>query len=196
MTDKTDKELIAEYAAGDEEAFKTIVTRYLKPLYNFIYRLTGKQEEADDITQEVFVKLWKNIKKYNPDQNFKPWLYKITRNTTIDWQRRRKAVVFSDFETEDGENYFEESLTDLNPLPEEVFSRAEDKKFMDGVLKKISPLYREVLSLYYESDMTFDEIGKVLGKPLNTVKSQHRRAIMQLRKLLDAPKDDDNSYKD
>lgn len=194
MSEKTDKQLIEEYVGGEKEALHSLIRRHLKSIFNFVYRLTGKAEEAEDITQDVFIKLWKNVRKYDSDQEFKPWLYKIARNATIDWQRRRKELVFSDFETRDGENYLEENLPDLSPLPEEMFKKAEDKQFLDKILKEISPEYREVLFLYYDGDLTFAEIGKILGKPLNTVKSQHHRALLSLRNLLNAPENERISY--
>lgn len=189
MAEKTDAELIEEYTNGDESALPILISRYLKPIYNFVFRMVG-ESEADDVTQEVFIKLWKNIKKYDSRQSFKTWAYRIARNTAIDRLRKKKEFVFSDFDIyENDGNILSDNLADTAPLPEELLIKTENKLFLDNLLSQISPNYREVLLLHYEEDMTFDEMGKVLGKPLNTVKSQHRRALTKLRELLQsAPK--------
>lgn len=85
--DKDDNQLIIDYLAGNEASFTLLVKRHLKPVYNFAYRLCGDKVAAEDIAQETFLKIWKNIKKYKHSENFKPWLFKIARNTTIDWLR-------------------------------------------------------------------------------------------------------------
>jgi RNA polymerase sigma-70 factor (ECF subfamily) len=180
---KSDQQLIADYLDGEEKALEELVNRYLKSIYNFIYRITNSLEEAEDITQETFLKLWKNLEKYNQEENFKAWLFAIARNTTIDWLRKKKNIKFSDFESEEDENKFENSLVDKTPLPNELAVKSEQKQKLDRVLNKLPIIYREVLLLHYYEDLTFDEIGKVLNKPLNTVKSQHRRALVAIKKL-------------
>jgi RNA polymerase sigma-70 factor (ECF subfamily) len=97
-------------------------------------------------------------------------------------------VAISRFENEDGDNILLDTLHDTEPLPFEQLALAEDKKHTEKLLEKLSPLYREVLILRYYHEFTFEEIGRVLEKPLDTVKSQHRRALILLRKLLNAPK--------
>lgn len=98
--------------------------------------------------------------------------------------RKKKSLLFSDFENDDGGNSLTESLSDSEPLPDEIFAKAEEKNILDNALAELSPAHREVLFLHYNELFTFDEIGKVLGKSLNTVKSRHRRALMKLRKIL------------
>jgi len=97
--------------------------------------------------------------------------------------RKKKNIKFSDFEDEEGENKLENSLVDKNPLPNEIAASSEEKRKLDKVLSKLPILYREVLLLHYYENLTFDEIGKVLNKPLNTVKSQHLRALVSIKKL-------------
>ena len=85
----------------------------------------------------------------------------------------------------DNENSFAENIPDKDLLPDEALQKLEDSQFLNEILEKIRPDYREILVLHYQEEMTFAEIGKILTKPLNTVKSQHRRAILELRKMLD-----------
>ncbi len=183
-----DKQLVAQYGKGDEDALATLIRRHIKPVYNFIYRFTGNAHDAEDIVQEAFVKVWRNINKYRPDESFKTWLFAIAHNTAIDLLRKKKHLVFSDFENSEGENFLLETLADPEAPPDEVIATLEEKKMVEGLLSQLPLLYREVLVLRYQDDFTFKEIGAILHKPLDTVKSQHRRALIVLKKLIDAPK--------
>jgi RNA polymerase sigma-70 factor (ECF subfamily) len=181
--ERDDRQLIADALAGDDDAFAFLVHRHLSAVYNFSYRFGGR-EDADDIAQETFFKVWKNLKKFRPDGNFKTWLFQIARNTTIDCMRKKRDVTFSRFENEEGENFLEETLADNEPLADEIFARAEERKRVEKLLEELPPLYREVVILHHQHDFTFEEIGNILKKPLDTVKSQHRRALILLREML------------
>ena len=182
--DKPDAELVIQYIKGDEVSFDVLTNRHLKAVYNFVCRFTGRTDDAEDIVQEVFLKVWKNLNKYNPQRNFRTWLLSIAHNTAIDFLRKKKGVPFSEFEVDGGNNSLTDNLSDPAPLPPEIFAIDESKKLLEGALVELSPNYRAVLLLRYQNDITFEEIGQILGKPLHTVKSQHRRALIQLRKLL------------
>ena len=132
---RNDQQLIADYLNGDDGAITILIDRHLKTVFNFTYRLIGKQEEAENIAQETFLKMWRNLKKYRQGENFKTWLFTIARNTAIDWLRKKKSIAFSNFENEKDENAFAESLTDPEPLPDEIFARAEEKTLLDNALK-------------------------------------------------------------
>ncbi|MEK7576309.1 MAG: sigma-70 family RNA polymerase sigma factor [Patescibacteria group bacterium] len=190
--DVTDEQLIANYDTGNEEAFALLIQRYLKPVFNFAYRLSSDTHDAEDIAQESFLKAWRKLKQYKRDKNFKPWLFSIVHNTAMDLLRKKKDFVFSDFPAQSGsalggendENFFIESLTDPDPLPDEILAKTENKKLVEKLFTHLAPIYKEVLQLRYNNDLTFEEIGEVLGKPLHTVKSQHRRALIQLKEML------------
>jgi RNA polymerase sigma-70 factor (ECF subfamily) len=191
--EKGDQELIDDYAKGDSGAFARLVDRHAKRVYNFVYRLLGNRDDAEDVTQETFLKIWKNLKKFRTGESFSAWLLTIAHNTAIDSLRKRKNVVFSDFGKEDAENIFAESIPDPEALPDELAAKAEDAEFLEKLLEKLPILHREVLLLHYKERLTFDQIGKILKKPLDTVKSQHRRALVKLRGLFDAPKSGNDS---
>ena len=190
-TESSDEEIILLYKAGDQEVFKTLIARYSAPIYNFVVRLTNKND-ASDIVQEIFIKVWKNIHRFNPlKASFKTWIFTIARNTTTDFLRKRKSLLFSDIDKStrqdlaEGET-FAENIPDENLLPEEALQKLQDSEFLNKILEKLRPIYREVLILHYQEEMTFEEIGKILDKPLNTVKSIHRRAILEMRKIISA----------
>jgi len=183
--DKSDQDIVLDYIAGNEKAFSTLVDRHMRSVYTLAYGITQSNADAEDITADTFLKAWKNIKKYKKEFAFKTWLLTIGRNTTLDFLRKRKHSVFSDFENESGENYFAETLTDNNALSAlEEFAVSENKKVVADALQKVSGTYREILTLRYGEDMTFEEIAALTGKPMNTVKSQVRRGLLVLKEAM------------
>lgn len=181
----SDEQLISDYLDGDEKAISVLVGRYLTDVYNFSLKLTGDKQAAEDISQNSFVKAWKNIRKFEGRSKFRTWLFTVARNSAIDWLRERKELPVSAFEINKGENMLLNTLVDDNPLPDELLAKAEDTQFVQMLLSELNPLYRDVLSLRYEKSLTYEEIGKILKRPLHTVKSQHRRALIALRRSLE-----------
>jgi RNA polymerase sigma-70 factor, ECF subfamily len=182
---RTDDQLIAQYLNGDEKALGVLLDRHLSNAYNFAYKLTRDRHAAEDITQESFIKAWKNVRGFKRGSSFQTWLFAITRNTAIDWLRRKKEIVFSAFESNNGGNVLLVTLADTGLLPDALLAQAEDVRFVQALLNELDPRYRDVLDLRYSSNLTFEEIGQLLQRPLNTVKSQHHRAIIALRRSLE-----------
>jgi RNA polymerase sigma-70 factor (ECF subfamily) len=186
---KEDAELVKEYLDGNEEAIKELVERHTKSIYGFVYRLSGLSNDAPDIAQEVFIKIWKNLKRYNPKQSFRTWIMAIARNTAIDWMRKRRTYVFSDLSNDEEGEYFEDTLADTEPIANEIFERKETKKLVEDAISQLPIGFREVVLLRHGEDLSFEEIGEALKKPTNTVKSQYRRALLKMRdRLTNAPK--------
>lgn len=184
---ETDEEIISSYLYGDEAAFKKLVDRYTAPLYNFVARL-GSRADAPDVLQEVFLKAWKNISSFDGGKaSFKTWIFTIAKNTATDFLRKKKSLLFSDMKISEEEdmNSFAENIPAEELLPPQALQKLEDAQFLNNLLQNLRPEYREILSLHYQEEMTFEEIGEILHKPQNTVKSQHRRAILELRKMLE-----------
>jgi RNA polymerase sigma-70 factor, ECF subfamily len=181
---RSDEQLIADYLTGSEESLEILVHRYLKPIYSFIYRYVGNEQEAEDVAQETFVKVWRNLKKFDQQKSFKTWIFHIAKNTAFDYLKKKKAIPFSEFENEDGENLITETLADPSPLPSELLERAGMAQILNSAMERLSPKYRMVLFLRYNDHFTFREIAESLKEPLDTVKSRHRRALTMLKKLL------------
>jgi RNA polymerase sigma-70 factor (ECF subfamily) len=181
---RSDKQLIADYLKGDETALGVLIKQYLRPIYGFVYRYVGNTGASEDITQEVFVRMWRNIKKFNPEKNFKTWIFAIAKNASIDFLKKKKALPFSEFDNEEGDNIIENILIDAELLPSEILEREDAARVLNEALEKLSPKYRTVLFLYYNENFNFREIAEILGEPLDTVKSRHRRALAVLKKIL------------
>ena len=176
-----DEELIQSYLNGEESALRDLIVRYFRVVYNFVLRYTGNGPDAEDITQEVFVKVWKNLKRYDPKSSFRTWLFSIAKNAAIDWLRKKKATPLADFD-EDGA--LVETLQDLAPLPNEVAERNNASRAAVNAIAKLSRDAQSILFLRYQRDLTFRAIASALGRPLHTVKSRHRRVLARLKKIL------------
>ncbi len=167
-----------------EDEFKKLVKQNLRSVYNLAYRYANNKNDAEDITQEAFLKAWKNVKKFDAQKNFKTWVLTIAKNTTFDFLRKRKSLVFSDMENSEGENKTLENIENPSPLPNEIFEQKELAKNLNLAFEKLPPNFRAVLSLHYNEELAFEEIASILEKPMNTVKSWHYRALKILRNLL------------
>ena len=176
-----DNILIKKYLEGDQSSLKTLIDKYTSPIYNFTTRFIPSFYR-DDIVQDVFIKVWKNLGNFDLNKSqFKTWLFTITRNTITDYYRKKKATPFS-YLKEDELN--ENEIEDIAPLPDIILEKLQDKETLDKVLNDLKDEYKTVVTLYYQEDMTFKEIGEVLGKPMNTVKSYHYRALKILHQKL------------
>lgn len=182
--DRTDAELVQAAIEGEPHAFGALVSRYSRDVYGFSFFLSKSREDAEDITQETFVKIWKNLKKFKPEQRFKSWMLAIAHNTAVDYLRKRRHAVFSDFEDEEGSNMIVETMADEGKLADEIAEIAESAGHAKAAAEGLPDIYRAVLALRYDGEMSFEEISVTLKKSVNTVKSQHRRALIALRKTL------------
>ena len=184
--EETDESIIEQYLQGDFSVFKILVEKYTPLLYNYVRRIGGGSY-TEDIVQESFINAWKQIKHFDSTKaSFKTWLFRITRNKTIDILRKKQHCTFSDLDTSttEDDNIFEQNIPDTENLPDVVFQQNTDIAILKNTIEELPEQYKTVLTLHYENDMTFEAIGIVLDTPPNTVKSWHRRAIMALRKKL------------
>ena len=176
-----DQELIRQYFRGEQKSLTVLFSRYLRLVYSLAYRYTHCRETAEDLTQEIFVKAWRNLKKFDQQRDFKPWLMTIAKNTMIDyWRQHRQDVLNIALESPENEAEF---FVDPAPLAEEILQGHDFKLALADNLQRLTRAQRRAITLRHERDLTFKEISQVLGESLNTVKSRYRRALEKLGKL-------------
>jgi len=180
----TDEQLARQYADGSDQALEVLIQRYLPLVYGFVMRAIGDAPQAEDLTQEIFLKVWRGIKKYDPDKSFKTWIFTIARRTLIDYFRKKKIATVSVVESDDGNSDIFETIASDEPTALERLEKQELEKELEEYLLKLSPEDRMLLLLYHGERITFAEIAAINQEPLDTVKSRHRRALIKLRKLM------------
>lgn len=180
----SDEQIAASYLGGVDACFDELVRRYSGPIHAFILRMVGRPEDADDLTQDVFVQLLKSLPSAKPGMPLRPWVYVIARNKCLDHLKRKKALLFSTLDVAESAERFEDRLEDGEPLPEELAERADLKDLLHAAIQALPARYRAVVALRYSSDLTFGEIGVVLDLPENTVKTHFQRAKAMLRRSL------------
>lgn len=175
-----DKLLIKASLEGDEQAFKGLLDRYLKPIYGFLHYLVRDASVVEDLAQETFIKAWKNLHKFDQEKSFKTWIFAIAKNTALDFLKKKKTTPFSFFEDEEGNNKLED-VSENRILPDEILERKDIVREMEDKLAKIPEKYRVILTLHYKEDFTLSEIAEILGRPYNTIKAYHSRALLKLK---------------
>ncbi len=177
----TDEELVDICKTGDDGAFHELMSRHIKHIFNFARQYARNNEDAEDIAQDAFFKAWKYIKRFKSGARFKPWLFAIARNTALDHIKKKRSMAFSDLDDTDNDLSFADTLADAEPLPPEVFARKQLADELMAAMAGLHPDHRAVLIMHYRDDMTFDDIAEIMGKPMNTVKSWHRRSLAKIR---------------
>ncbi len=172
----TDESLVELYLRGDEAAFQALVERYLPLVFGLARKYTGERYKASDIAQETFVKVWKNIRRFDTRRSFRAWLFVIAQHTALDWLRGKEipfsATAFDVLEPASDEDVSAKLATKMSA--EKVRAQMHD----------LGPEAQKIIQLHSEEGLTFKEIGQALGKSLNTVKSIYRRAVLQLQSRL------------
>ena len=182
--------LVAQCIAGDQRAWHTLVTGQHKRVYAICYRFTGDPDEAEDITQDVFLKVYRNLKSFDAERGgFHTWITTLTRNLLVDNYRRTRLDRASDSldETLSGEEdgpTAAERLADARPNQEQRFAGLELKATIQAALLKLSTELREAVILRDLEDMDYKEIAVVLKIPEGTVKSRISRGRAELARLL------------
>ncbi len=179
-----DFRLVRAFKAGDRKAFEELVRRYQRQVANIVYLTLGSREEVQDIAQEVFVRVFRSIDKFEFDASFFSWIYRITVNLCIDELRRKKIkrTLSLDFLTE-GALETEKKSKEVTLASDGVFSDEKREIILDA-LQRISEEHRQVIILREYEELSYAEIASYLGISIQAVKSRIFRAREDLRELL------------
>lgn len=183
--------LVRQCMAGDAHAWQQLVVSQHRRIYAICYRFTGSATDAEDLTQDVFLKLYKNLASFDTQKgSFQTWVTTLARNLLVDHFRRTRVDRFSDSldatadGSEDGQT-MADRLADSRPSQESHVAGVETKARVQNALKQLSPELREAVILRDLEDMDYKEIAQVLRIPEGTVKSRISRGRGELAKLLE-----------
>jgi len=180
---ENDQDLVKRCLAGEDSAWEALLKTHTRKTYNLCYRFTGRTQEAEDLTQEIFIKIFQTLRSYDPAQAaFSSWLNRVSRNHLVDHYRRtKKDRVTSSFE-EEAESVAERPSLEVGAV-KRVEAR-ERREWLQGGLDRLSPDLREAVILRDLNDLDYAEIAQVLGVPEGTVKSRINRGRLELARVL------------
>ena len=172
-----DYELVKQSINGDEDAFAELLTRYKNLVYSVILRMVNDMEDANDLAQEVFIKVYKNLDKYQLEYKFSTWLIRITTNHVIDYRRKKKqeTVSMDDMVYEPANNI----------TPEKEYISREEKQGLAEVIGDLPDIYKIPIVLYHQQGLRYQEIADIIGEPLSKVKNRIFRGRKMLKEKLE-----------
>ncbi len=172
-----DEEIIALILKGKTQLYAELVLRYQNKLFSTIYNYTHDFEETRDLGQEIFIKVYNNLHKYNNKASFSTWLYRIAVNSCIDWTRKKRLTTVSTFETDENEEIaILEHISDSTFSPEDILLKEEHKTVLKEMIMDLPEIYKTAVILYYYEDFSPREISDILNIPKKTIDSRLYRA--------------------
>jgi RNA polymerase sigma-70 factor (ECF subfamily) len=184
MNNFTDEQLVLAALNGQSEALGALIERYSKLVYRFVFQYVRDDADAQDVTQEVFLKVWKSLEQFEEGKTFRPWLYTIAKRTCLDLLKKHSNVAFSRLDVGALEKLQLEEWHDAGVSAQDHTERVLLGDTLLSAMKKLSPQYAEVVTLYHQHDLNLREIAEMKSEPLNTVKSRYRRALSMLKNTL------------
>ncbi len=180
----SDEELILMFQNEDIGAFNEIVFRYKNRVVNFLYRFTGDRDEAEDLAQDTFVKVFRSKHLYKEVAKFSTWFYTIALNTAktnAKKKSRMSTISLSDFDPENEKDY---ELKDTGYTPDEVANAGMENHYIQQAINSLDEDFRKIIILRDIEDLEYEEIVKITGLPMGTVKSRINRGREKLKKIL------------
>lgn len=183
LPEATDRTLALRVAQGDAEAFGELVRRHQSAVFNVAYRLLGNRRDAEDVTQEVFIRAFRAFHTFDPARPLRPWLKQIATNYTLNWlesARVRPETTAADLGQPGSENHGLDEWQQESPTPEQALSAEETAGQVRVAILRLPPRYRAVIELRHFQELSYEQIAAALNRPLSDIKSDLFRA----RKLL------------
>jgi RNA polymerase sigma-70 factor (ECF subfamily) len=182
-----EKVLIDECKRGDIEAFEQLIFKYQKKVFNITYRFLGDYNLAEDVSQEIFIRVFKSIKDFKGESSFYTWLYRITINQCMDMQNKNKKhfvqYLDSAAQNDEGEEFVIQVPSDRD-LPEVEYQKKELRINVEKALMMLTQEQRAIIILRDIQGFSYEEISDILNCPVGTVKSRINRARDALKKVL------------
>jgi len=192
-TPSIETRLVRLAKSGDRGAFADLVELYKDKIYHLAYRMLGNRQEAEDVVQETFLRVFRSLDRYDESLKFSTWIYRIGTNLAIDRLRRRRAAYSLDAETasasdSDGQDWHG-LLASEDMSPEGHVLLSETQRRIRDAIRSLPEKYKSVVILKYLHDMSLQEIGDVLNMPVTTVKTRVHRGREFLRRRLEVEED-------
>ncbi len=182
-----DRTLVARILGGDGDLFTELVTRYEKRVINYVYRITHRYEDAHDLAQDIFVKVYLALDRYDPKYQFSTWLFRIAQNSAIDALRKKTlSEVPLSRPTEDEPGGKDREFADAGISPYRALKNKQLSAAIDKAVANLPADYRELIQLRHFAEMSYEEIASMKKLPLGTVKNKLFRARNLLKDALDS----------
>lgn len=181
----TDEQIVDKIKDGQIDLFEVIVNRYQRKLVNYIYRMINDIDTAMELCQEVFIKVFNSLDKYNPEYKFTTWVHRISSNATIDLMRKKKIDAFSldTNDQEDAPTLKNQIAADvLNPL--EKLEMAQLQARIETAIDELPFIYKQLIILRHINELSYEEIATTVNLPLGTVKNRIFRGREMLKAKL------------
>jgi len=184
MDQKTDAEIVANVLKGDVQSYALLIDAYKGPVFNLAFRMTGSYSDADDLTQEIFIRAYQNLQQFDQDKKFFTWLYTLGINL-IRNHLKKKAKDVASYRMD---HQFSEPQTKGDESREGDFPSEESMRRLDENMQKLPVDLREAIILKFYQDLTFEEIAAITGDSLSAVKMRVYRGLEKLKQLMEVIK--------
>ena len=174
MSDRSDEELVRLYQGGEESAFNELVLRYQEKIYWVARRFSNDHDNANDITQEVFCKMYESVKDFRGDSSLYTWLYRIAVNVSLNFLRRQKVREFFRID----EVFDIES--DQSEAPDSIVEKAEHQSLVEQAVASLPEKQRAVFVMRYYEELPYEQISKILKTSVGGLKANYFHAIRKV----------------
>jgi RNA polymerase sigma-70 factor (ECF subfamily) len=181
-----EKALLDRVRSGDVEAFEQLIEGYQKKVYNIALRMIGNHDDASELAQEVFIRVYKSISSFKEESQLSTWIYRITSNACLDELRRRKnkRVVSIDENIKYEDSEFKRELEDDKPTPDILAEKNEIRKAIKDAIRALPEHHRMMIVMRDIQGLSYEEIAQSLQSPEGTIKSRINRARQALKEIL------------
>lgn len=177
-----EERIVCELKNGNYTVFKEIIDLFKNRVFGMAYKFTNNYDEAQDLSQEIFLKIYKEIGGFRFESKLSTWIYRISINTCLDWKRKNSKVkILSTNVLNDDDETIDIDIKDDGPLPDELFIRSESQREVHELLYGLPDKYKAVIIMYHFNNMSYQDISTALDIPERTVETRLYRARRLLK---------------